>query len=64
MNFGALKRGLSASYMKNDKAEEELKKSGFQSTNLTVGSIYANTITGINAQITNLTATNIQSTCN
>ena len=29
MNFGALKRGLSASYMKNDKAEEELKKSGF-----------------------------------
>lgn len=28
MNFGELKRGLSASYMKNNQAEEELKKSG------------------------------------
>ena len=29
MNFGGLKRGLSASYLKNDKAEQELKKSGY-----------------------------------
>lgn len=29
MNFGGLKSGLGASYMKNDKAEEELKKSGY-----------------------------------
>ena len=28
MNFGALRRGLKASYMKNDRAEEELNKSG------------------------------------
>ncbi len=30
MNFGAFKRGLSASYMKNDKAEKELQKSGYK----------------------------------
>ena len=30
MNFGAFKSGLSASYMKNDKAEKELQKSGYK----------------------------------
>ena len=30
MNFGAFKTGLSASYMKNDKAEQELLKKGYK----------------------------------